>query len=177
MPGADIQADELIDFHIEVDNDSEWGEPILKVVPVHLYGTIVLVGNAVQFNQKHSEAVARVLRASSENGEQSFQPKQLKKAPVSGFEKLIWKCNSKKPATHVTEDLKACSELSDFNIELLGSKPMDFIATDSNIVGLVRQLRSQGRTVPADRFFCSQGRTLADLEMAQQYKSSEFIAY
>ena len=52
FPGQDIEAHEL---HIEVESESDgnWGEPLLMVVPVHLYGTIVLVGNAVQFSQMH----------------------------------------------------------------------------------------------------------------------------
>jgi hypothetical protein len=171
LPGQAIQAHELMDYSIEIESDcsAEWGEdPVLKVVPVHLFGTIILVGNAVQFNQQHSEAIARVLRASNENGEQSFQPKQLKKAPMRGFEKLIWKCNFKVPATHVMEDLRACPELSGFDIELLGHQPMDFIATDNNILNLVNQLHSQGRSVPADHFFCSEGRTLEDLMEASK---------
>ena len=163
-PGQDIRPDELSDFHIEVENDMDLGTSMLKVVPVHLYGTIVLVGNAVQFNQTHAEAVARIFRATNEKGDQAYQPKQLKKAPIAGFEKLIWKCNTKKPASEVLQEFQASMHLSEFNIEMLGSKPMDFIATDSNIVGLVRQLRSQGRTVPADRYFCSAGRTLAENE-------------
>jgi hypothetical protein len=167
FPGQDIEAHEL---HIEVESESDgnWGEPLLMVVPVHLYGTIVLVGNAVQFSQMHSEALAPILTGTYSDGQMSFMPKQLKKAPARGFEKLIWKCNFKETATNVVADLRACPELRDFKIDLLSHKPMDFIATDNNILNLVRQLELQGRSIPADHFFCSPGRTLMDLEAAQQ---------
>jgi hypothetical protein len=130
----------------------------LNVVPVHLFGTIIIV--SAEMDPDHSELVIDLLRAKNENGEPIFMPKLLKKAPISGFEKVIWKNNFGGPAADVYEDLRECPRLREFSIVLLDPQPMDFIATDANILNLVRQLQVQGRTIPPDKFLWSAGRTL-----------------
>ena len=102
-----------------------------------------------------------------------FQRKLLRQPPLSHFERVVWKCAAKMPAAELLKLLKGHEALQKFSVGLLEPQPLDFIATDENIVNLVSALQGQGQAIPADSYFCG-GRSLAELKAAYAVGSSSW---
>jgi hypothetical protein len=152
------------DLHV---NASEC-EFLLTIIPIHLFGNIVVVGEDLEYSQDEAVALSDVLTAQNEYRQPSFVPKQLKKTPLLGFSSLVWKSNKKASAAQVREDLRSYPQLKDFYITISDPRPMDLIATDSNILNLVAELKSQGRRVPSDSMLFSGDRTMEQVEHEHQ---------
>jgi hypothetical protein len=136
---------------------------VLKLVQVRLFGPVLLVSSAVLNSEHHSRMLERFV---SSEGSLQFKPKWLQHCPLTGFERLIWKSTIKMSTVQLAHELQEEDMLQGFAIEFERStRPLDFIASDENIVGILQELRAQGRPIPPDSCFCA-GRSLAELEAA-----------
>jgi hypothetical protein len=135
----------------------------LKLVQVRLFGPVLLVSSAVLNSEYHSRMLDCFVRS---EGPLRFKPKWLQHCPLPGFERLVWKSTTKMPTVQLAQELQGQDVLQGFTIEFERSpRPLDFIASDQNILGILQQLRAQGRSIPPDSCFCA-GRSLAELEAA-----------
>jgi hypothetical protein len=136
---------------------------VLKLVQVRLFGPVLLVSSDVLNSEYHSRMLECFVRS---EGPLQFKPKWLQHCPLTGFERLVWKSTTKVPTAQLAKELQEQNMLQGFTIEFEGSpRPLDFIASDQNILDILQELREQGRSIPPDSCFCA-GRSLAELEAA-----------
>ena len=135
----------------------------MKLVPVHGCGLLAIL------RRGDGDIVTNIFRDVDEEGTERFSAMRLKKAPATGWEsesKLVWRYNRSCEITELKEMLEDCKELRHWRIEVMEKQPMDFIATDAQIVRTMRAMRHRNRDadIPEDEFLFSNGRTLAEAE-------------